>query len=131
MPRRGTSCRRSSKRRAVTVISSTCSGAGVAGCAAVAGGGVWASAARICSATLSASAAAAKTAAQQFMAYANMTPAQRMQAEMLSQLGLTEDQFKALPPAEQQKVEEKIQQMIKQQLQKNAGQTGQVVDVSA
>lgn len=84
------------------------------------------------STSLSASASAAKTAAQQFMAYANMTPAQRMQAEMLSQLGLTEDQFKALPPAEQQKVEEKIQQMIKQQLDNNNDKrTGMITDKSA
>jgi hypothetical protein len=84
------------------------------------------------STTLSASAAAAKTAAQQFMAYANMTPAQRMQAEMLSQLGITEDQFKAMPPAEQQKVEAKIQQMIKQQLDDtNDKRTGMITDKSA
>lgn len=84
------------------------------------------------STSLSANASAAKTAAQQFMAYANMTPAQRMQAEMLSQLGLTEDQFKALPPAEQQKVEEKIQQMIKQQLDKtNDTRTGMITDKTA
>jgi hypothetical protein len=45
----------------------------------------------------------AETAAQKFMDYANMTPAQRMQAEMMSQLGITEDQFKAMSPADQAK----------------------------
>ena len=49
----------------------------------------------------------AKTAAQQFEQYANMTPAQRLHAEMLAKLGLTEDQFKALPPAQQQKINDK------------------------
>jgi hypothetical protein len=49
------------------------------------------------------------------MDYANMTPVQRMQAEMMSQLGITEDQFKAMSPADQAKVMDKIRDMIKQQ----------------
>jgi nitric oxide reductase activation protein len=65
------------------------------------------------------SAKAAKTAAQQFQEYASMTPAQRLHAEMLAKLGLTEDQFKALPPAQQQKVEEQITDMIKKQMANN------------
>ncbi len=68
---------------------------------------------------------------QQFLEYANMTPAERMQADMLSQLGLTEDQFKAMTPAEQQKVEDKIRQMIKQQAeQSNDKRTGLITDIS-
>ena len=46
-----------------------------------------------------------------------MTPAQRLQAEMLAQLGITEDQFKAMTPAEQQKVMDKVRDMIKKQMQ--------------
>jgi hypothetical protein len=69
---------------------------------------------------------------QQFMQYANMTPAQRMFAQMLNKLGITEDQFKAMSPADQQKVEQKIQQMIKQQVQDSSNkQTGVIADVSA
>jgi hypothetical protein len=41
------------------------------------------------------------------------------------------DYAKMNPPEQQKAVEQKIEQLIKQQLQKNAGQTGQVVDVSA
>jgi hypothetical protein len=68
---------------------------------------------------------------QQFLQYANMTPAQRMQADMLSQLGLTEDQFKAMTPAEQQKVEAKIQQMVKQQAQESGEKrAGLITDLS-
>jgi hypothetical protein len=60
-----------------------------------------------------------------------MTPAQRMQADMLSQLGLTEDQFKAMTPAEQQKVEAKIQQMVKQQAQESGEKrAGLITDLS-
>ena len=73
----------------------------------------------------------APSVVQQFLAYANMTPAERMQADMLSQLGITEDQFKAMTPAEQQKVEDKIRQMIKQQAeQSNDKRTGLITDIS-
>jgi len=78
------------------------------------------------------SAKAAKTAAQQFLAYANMTPAQRLHAEMLAKLGLTEDQFKALPPAQQQKVEQQITDMIKKQMaDNNDTRTGMITDKTA
>ena len=74
----------------------------------------------------------AKTAAQQFEQYANMTPAQRLHAEMLAQLGLTEDQFKALPPAQQQKINDQIAQMIKKQIgEANDTRTGLIADKTA
>jgi hypothetical protein len=73
----------------------------------------------------------AETAAQKFMDYANMTPAQRMQAEMMSQLGITEDQFKAMSPADQAKVMDKIRDMIKQQTQNSGDQrAGLITDMS-
>jgi ABC-type transporter MlaC component len=79
--------------------------------------------------TISASASAAKTAAQQFQEYASMTPAQRLHAQMLAKLGLTEDQFKAMSPADQQKVEDKIRDMIKQQMaDNNDKRTGLIAD---
>jgi hypothetical protein len=69
---------------------------------------------------------------QQFLQYAKMTPAQRMFAQMLNKLGITEDQFKAMSPADQQRVEQKIQQMIKQQVQDSSNkQTGVIADISA
>jgi hypothetical protein len=61
-----------------------------------------------------------------------MTPAQRMFAQTLNKLGITEDQFKAMSPADQQKVEQEVQQMIKQQVQNSSNkQTGVIADVSA
>ncbi len=61
-----------------------------------------------------------------------MSPAERMFDQMLNKLGLTEDQFKAMSPADQQKVEEKIQQMIKQQVQNSSDKrAGMITDVSA
>jgi nitric oxide reductase activation protein len=78
------------------------------------------------------SAKAAKTAAQQFQEYASMTPAQRLHAEMLAKLGLTEDQFKALPPAQQQKVEDQITDMIKKQMANNNDtRPGMITDKTA
>jgi ABC-type transporter MlaC component len=75
---------------------------------------------------------AAKTAAQQFEEYASMTPAQRLHAEMLAKLGLTEDQFKALSPAQQQKINDQIAQMIKKQIgDSNDTRTGLITDKTA
>jgi TPP-dependent pyruvate/acetoin dehydrogenase alpha subunit len=61
-----------------------------------------------------------------------MTPAERMHAQMLAQLGLTEDQFKAMDPAAQQKIEDKIRDMIKQQAANSPEKrTGIITDKSA
>jgi hypothetical protein len=63
---------------------------------------------------------------------ARMTPAERMHAQMLAQLGLTEDQFKAMDPAAQQKIEDKIRDMIKQQAANSPEKrTGIITDKSA
>lgn len=70
-------------------------------------------------------------AEQKFLDYMKMTPAQRMHAAMLSQLGISEDQFNAMDPAAQKKVEQKIQQMIQQQAeQSNDKRTGLIADIS-
>ena len=68
---------------------------------------------------------------QQFMDYAKMSPMERMRAQILRSMGLTEDDLKKMSPEQQKAVEQKIEQIIKQQLQKNAGTTGQLVNVSA
>jgi hypothetical protein len=70
---------------------------------------------------------------QQFLKYAEMTPAQRLFDSMLKQLGLSEDDFKAMSPQDQQKVVEKIQQMIKQQTENGTGTApkGMVTDMTA
>jgi TPP-dependent pyruvate/acetoin dehydrogenase alpha subunit len=68
---------------------------------------------------------------QEFMDYAKMDPMERMRANILKSMGLTEDDVKNMSPEQQKAVEQKIAQMIRQELQKNAGKAGQVVDVSA
>jgi hypothetical protein len=78
------------------------------------------------------SAKPASTAAQQFQQYASMTPAERLHAQMLAKLGITEDQFKAMSPADQQKVEDKIRDMVKKQLaDNNDTRPGMITDKSA
>jgi hypothetical protein len=50
---------------------------------------------------------------------------------MLAQLGLTEDQFKAMSPADQQKVEDKIRDMIKKRVDNSPDKpTGMITDKS-
>jgi TPP-dependent pyruvate/acetoin dehydrogenase alpha subunit len=84
------------------------------------------------SASLTAKPAKTKSAEQKFLEYAKMTPAERMHAQMLAQLGLTEDQFKAMDPAAQQKIEDKIREMIKQQVENSTDKrTGMITDKSA
>ena len=74
----------------------------------------------------------AQSVEQKFLEYAKMTPAERMHAQMLSQLGITEDQFKAMDPAAQQKIEEKIRDMIKKQAENgNDKRTGLITDKTA
>jgi ABC-type transporter MlaC component len=73
----------------------------------------------------------AETAEQKFLEYAKMTPAERIHAQMLAQLGLTEDQFKALSPADQQKIEDTVRDMIKKQFANSADKpTGLITDKS-
>ena len=69
---------------------------------------------------------------QQFLEFANMTPAQRLHAEMLSELGLTEAQYKAMSPADQQKVADKIRDLVKKQAdESNNKRPGLITDISA
>jgi hypothetical protein len=68
---------------------------------------------------------------QDFLNYAKETPADRLRDSILKSMGLTEQQLDKMSPAQRQAIEKKIEQIIKQKLQQNAGQTGQLVNVSA
>lgn len=79
-------------------------------------------------------AASTKTAKDEFLDYAKMTPAQKMRASMLSKLGVTEDQLKAMDPKDRQKIEDKIKEMIKAEIEGPDGNRkakGALVDVKA
>jgi hypothetical protein len=68
---------------------------------------------------------------QQFLNLANMNPWDRMRANILKSMGISEQDLAKMSPQERQAVEDKIRQMIEQQLKKNADKKGQVVDMSA
>ena len=65
------------------------------------------------------------SAKDEFLKYQAMTPAQKMRAMMLAKLGLTEEQVKAMTPEDRKKVEDKIKDMIKQQVQNDPDKKGQ------
>lgn len=69
---------------------------------------------------------------QEFLNYAKMNPIDRLRAGIMKSMNITQQQLDAMPPAEQQAVEQKIEQLIKEQLAKNTNnQSGQLVNFSA
>ncbi|MBR0696251.1 hypothetical protein [Bradyrhizobium lablabi] len=68
---------------------------------------------------------------QQFLKYAQMSPMDRLRANILKSMGLTEDDLNNMSPDQQRAVEQKIKDLITQELEKNADKKGQFVDVSA
>lgn len=76
----------------------------------------------------------AKSAKDEFLDYQKMTPAQKMRAAMLSKLGVTEEQLKAMSPEDRQKIEEQMKEMIKEQVMganKDKAQKGALIDLRA
>ena len=74
------------------------------------------------------------SARDEFLKYQAMTPAQKMRAMMLAKLGVTEEQLKAMSPEDRKKIEDKLKDMIKQQVQgdpEKKGQKGLVADILA
>jgi hypothetical protein len=65
---------------------------------------------------------------EQFLAYARMSPMERMRASILGSMGLSEDDLNAMSPADRQKVEEKIKQMIEEKIKEAQKEKGQLVD---
>lgn len=67
---------------------------------------------------------------EQFLAYAKMSPMERMRASILKSMNLTEDDVKSMTPAEQKKIEEKIKELIEQQMEKDLHKKGLLIDVA-
>ena len=57
-----------------------------------------------------------KTAAQELEEYLKKTPAQHMRDAILKEMGLTEDDLAAMPPAKRQAIEDTIAAKIKEKL---------------
>lgn len=68
---------------------------------------------------------------QKFLKYAQMSPMDRMRANILKSMGLSEQDLKNMTPDQRAAVEQKIKELIEQSFQKNAGKAGQAVDISA
>jgi len=59
----------------------------------------------------------AKAAKEEFMAFMNMSTAEKMRALVLKEMGLTEEQVKNLSPEERKKIEEEILERIKKKME--------------
>jgi hypothetical protein len=69
----------------------------------------------------------------EFAKYMKMTPAEKMHAAMLSQLGVSEDEYKAMSPDDRAALDQKIKEMIKQQAEtaaRDGGKKGILADVT-
>jgi hypothetical protein len=74
------------------------------------------------------------SAKDEFLKFQSKSPAEKMRAMMLAKLGVTEEQLKAMPPEERKKIEDKLKDMVKEQVQNDIGkkgQTGLVADILA
>ena len=60
-----------------------------------------------------------KTPTQEFLDFATLSWEQKMRAQILKSMKLDEDTLAALPPAEREKIEEKIKAIIKADIEKN------------
>lgn len=56
---------------------------------------------------------------QEFLDFMNKTPEERMRIQILLSLGLTEEEFEALSPEDQLKVEQKIVEVIRENALRN------------
>jgi len=67
----------------------------------------------------------------QLTGYVNETPAQRMEASILAQLGITPQQLASMSPADREKVEEKVKELMKKEMQAQEQQQQQQVQQQA
>jgi hypothetical protein len=65
------------------------------------------------------------SARDEFLKFQAMTPAEKMRAMMLAKLGVTEEQLKAMSPEDRKKIEDKLKDMIKQQVQNDPDKKGE------
>ncbi|MFK0088905.1 hypothetical protein ACIQUS_16625 [Pseudomonas sp. NPDC090755] len=61
------------------------------------------------------SSVAGSGAAQEFRDYMALSPAEKIKAKLLAELGMSVEEFENLPPEEQEKIELKIAEQMKQQ----------------
>jgi TPP-dependent pyruvate/acetoin dehydrogenase alpha subunit len=70
--------------------------------------------------------------AADFMAYLSKSPAQRMRDEIMRELGVSEDELKAMNPEQRAKIEEKVKELVRQKVQEQTEKnTGVYIDLKA
>jgi hypothetical protein len=74
---------------------------------------------------------AKSSAADEFMNYMKMTPAERMQANWLSSHGISKEKFEAMSPEEKQKLLAKMKHEIEEQIKKASDTNTRKVDITA
>jgi hypothetical protein len=73
-------------------------------------------------------------AREEFEKFATMSPAERMRASILQQLGVTEDQLAAMTPDQRKAMEQKITDKVREMVEETAnktGRTGLLADIRA
>ncbi|RDJ21294.1 hypothetical protein DWF00_13315 [Bosea caraganae] len=74
----------------------------------------------------------ASSAETDFLKFAKMTPAERLHAQMLAKLGLTEEEFEKMDPKARAEVADKILNEIKKTLEANGDKRpGMITDIKA
>jgi TPP-dependent pyruvate/acetoin dehydrogenase alpha subunit len=73
--------------------------------------------------------ASEKTAAEKFLEFARMSPAEKMRAMILERMGLTEEQLETMSAELREEVEEKIKEEMHKLVEKGMQENGVLVDV--
>ena len=73
-----------------------------------------------------------QTPAEEFLKYAQMSPAERIRAAILEELGITEEELEAMDPEARKAMEKVIAERIKDKVeQATEKRTGMLIDVQA
>ncbi|KQV78940.1 hypothetical protein ASD15_19890 [Massilia sp. Root351] len=75
--------------------------------------------------------ALAKDAAAELEAYMKQTPAERMREALLKKLGISEEELAAMPPEQRKAVEDKLGELVVEEMQKTEQKKGTRIDTSA
>ena len=67
----------------------------------------------------------------EFLKWARMSPGERMRANILSSMGLDDDKVAAMSPDDRKKVEDKVREMIEEQIRLGAKKPALLVDQKA
>jgi hypothetical protein len=74
----------------------------------------------------------ARTPADDFLEYARMTPAERIRAAVLDELGITEEELENMSPEARKAMEKQIAERTKEKVeQATEKRTGMLIDVQA